>query len=233
VERPEQALGLLGYVRLLRRVTPCALAPLSALTCLLVASPAFVQALASTPFSAPPPDAIAAPLRDLLAPDGSKVALGATTLEFWWVRTLPVSGPPAWSHVAEGTLIGAVRVSGSFKEIRGKTVKAGTYTLRLGLQPQNGDHLGVSSFREYLLLSPASADTDPKPLGFDGTVAIAKQTLGASHPAALSLDPPVATMAAGTAYTNELEHRGLVFAVPTAAGTPLKFGLILVGVIEH
>jgi hypothetical protein len=148
---------------------------------------------------------------------------------------LPLTGPGAisWSQAAEGALVGAVRVTGAFKEIRGKTVKPGVYTLRYALQPQNGDHLGASAFREHLLLSPAAVDTDLKPLGFEGAVAISKQTLGASHPAALSLDPPVSTAAVLSSYTNELDHKGLTFEVRTSTGGTLKFGVILIGVIEH
>jgi hypothetical protein len=231
VERATQAIRVLGHVRLLTSVRLRALASLLVLSS-VTAAPAFGQ-LAATPLATPPPDDISAPLKALLAPSGTKVAIGATTLEFWWVATLPVTAQAAWSGLGEGAIVGAVRVTGTFKEIRGKTVKSGVYTLRFGLQPQNGDHLGASPFREYLLLSPAAADVDPKPLGFDGTVAISKQTLGASHPAALSIDPPVATAAAGAIYTNELEHKGLVFSVPTNGGGALKFGLILIGVIEQ
>ena len=146
------------------------------------------------------------------------VSTGATTLEFWWVSALPSKGPTAeWSQVAEGTLAGALRVTGPFKEIRGKTVTPGIYTLRFGLQPQNGDHLGASPFREFLLLSPSGVDSDPKPLGFEGTVALSKQTIGASHPAALSIDPPVSTAAPLSAVTNELDHKGVTFEILTAA----------------
>jgi hypothetical protein len=198
------------------------------------AAPAHAQ-LTVSPGSSPPPESVAAPLRPLLSTDSHEVVLGSTTLEFWWVNALPVNGggPVDWGQVAEGALVGAVRVTGAFKEIRGKTVNPGVYTLRFGLQPQNGDHLGASPFREYLLLSPASADTDPSPLGFDGTVAISKQTIGTSHPAALSLDPPVSSAAVLSVHTNELEHRGITFEVKTEPAGSLKFGLILIGVIEH
>jgi hypothetical protein len=202
---------------------------------LLVLVPAAARAqLTAAAASAPPPEEIAAPIRALLAPAGAKVIAGAGTLEFWWVTTLPVSGsgPPDWSQVAEGTVVGAVRVSGAFKEIRGKVVKPGVYTLRLGLQPQNGDHLGASANREFLLLSPATVDQDTRPLGFDGTVALSKQTLGASHPAALSVDP-AATTAPLSTITNELDHKGVVFEVKTSSGGALRFGLILIGIVEH
>jgi hypothetical protein len=205
----------------------------AAALCVLVPAATHAQITAAARTVAPPAE-LAAPVKALLGP-ATTVSAGTASLEFWWVTALPVSGSGAfeWSQVAEGTLVGAVRVGGAFKEIRGKTVKPGVYTLRLGLQPQNGDHLGASPFREYLLLSPAAVDADPKPLGFDGTVALSKQTVGASHPAALSLDPPVATAAALTAVTNELDHHGVVIELKTSAGGSFRFGLILIGLIEH
>jgi len=182
----------------------------------------------------PTATAQAVPLPDELQPaikaaigtggGGAKVVIGATTIELWW-------GAPAaasWDALEEGALVGAMRVTGAFREIRGKTVKPGVYTLRYGLQPQNGDHLGAAPNREFLLLSPAAVDPDAKPLGFDGTVALAKQTTGTSHPAALSIDPPSATDAPFTTYTTDPDLKGVVFEVGK-----LKFGLILNGRIEH
>jgi len=197
-------------------------------------SPLFAQ-LTAERVAAPAPDEVAASIRSTLSGDAIKVTTGAATLELWWARALPVSGsgPADWSQVAEGAVIGAVRVTGPFKEIRGKTVKPGVYTLRYGLQPQNGDHLGASPFREYLLLSPAVADVSASPLGFQETVAISKQTLGTSHPAALSLDPPVSTAPPLSPHTNDLDHKGITFEVKTTGGGSLKFGVILIGLIEH
>ena len=122
-----------------------------------------------------------------------------------------------------------MRVSGDFKEIRGKAVKPGVYTLRYGLQPQNGDHLGISTFRDFVLLSPAALDRDPKALGFDGVVALSKEVIGTAHPASLSLDPPEdAPGAALSVYNNELGHEGVVLQIES-----LKFGLIVSGLIVH
>ena len=226
MERSEQTVSVLGNVLVL-------IAPALVLGALLAAVPVAAQATA-VPLASAAPDSVAPSIRQLLAPQGHKVSLGDTTLEFWWVSSLPVSGsgPADWSKVAEGTVVGVLRVTGAFKEIRGKAVNPGVYTLRFGLQPQNGDHLGASPFREYLLLSPVSADQDPKPLGFEGTVAISKLTIGTSHPAALSLDPPVSTAAPLSSYKNDLEHQGITFQLKTTSG-PLTFGLIVVGLIEH
>ena len=143
-----------------------------------------------------------------------KVVAGDATLEIWLVDKLESSGGPGWSGVESGTLVGALRVGGTFKEIRGKVVKPGVYTLRYGQQPQNGDHLGISPFREFLLISPAAIDTDPKVLGFDGVVALSKEVIGTAHPASLSLDPPEdAPGAVLSTYKNESGHEGVVLQI--------------------
>lgn len=165
--------------------------------------------------------------------------VGEATLDIWWAQAIELSADgPGWSNVESGTLVGAMRVAGPYKEIRGKVVAPGVYTLRCGLQPQNGDHLGISTFREFLVISPASIDTDPKVLGFDGVVALSKQVIGTSHPAGMSIDPPEdAPGALLSAYKNEHGHDGIVFEVPRrAAGKPagtVKFGLIVSGTIVH
>ncbi len=180
------------------------------------------------PLSDKAPAELAADIASRLAP-AARIAIGAATLDVWLVDKLELSGGPGWSGVESGTLVGAVRVSGEFKEIRGKAVKPGVYTLRYGQQPQNGDHLGISTFREFLLLSPAAIDADPKVLGFDGVVALSKEVIGTAHPASLSLDPPEdAPGAVRSTYRNENGHDGVVLQVGS-----LKFGLIVSGLIVH
>ena len=192
-----------------------------------------------TPLPETSPSQIAPAIAALLQQSGIKAIVGGATLDIWWAQAiaLTVDGP-GWSSVESGTLVGAMRVSGSYKEIRGKVVAPGVYTLRYGLQPQNGDHLGISTFREFLVVSPAAVDTDPKVLGFDGVVALSKQVIGTSHPAGMSIDPPQdAPGALLSTYKNESGHDGIVFEVPRsldgkAAGT-VKFGLIVSGTIVH
>ena len=176
-----------------------------------------------------------------LSPGGVRVTVGANALTFWFVKQLPASADATagagsakvagWADVKEGTLVGAVKIDKDFRDIRGRVVKAGTFTVRYGIQPANGDHLGVSPYREFLLLSPVAIDTDPAPRGHDGTVEISKEAIGGSHPAVLSLDPPVSTAAPLSLTTTELGHKAITLEVPTAGGG-LRFGLVLIGKIE-
>lgn len=198
-----------------------ALSVTSALALLLAIAPAV------TPLSDKPAAELAAGIASELVP-AARVAVGEATLDIWLAKAVQGGGAD-WSAVESGTLVGAMRVGGAFKDIRGKVVKPGVYTLRYGQQPQNGDHLGISQFREFLLLSPAAIDTDPKVLGFDGVVALSKEVIGTAHPASLSLDPPQdASGAPLSVYKNELGHEGVVLQIGA-----LKFGLIVSGLIVH
>jgi len=200
---------------------------------------AFVAVLDAQPkvssLAEKPPADLAPAVASLLQATGVKTVAGGATLDLWFVQTIATNGDgPGWSNVESGTLVGAMRVSGAFKEIRGKVVAPGVYTLRYGLQPQNGDHLGISTYRDFLVISPASIDQDPKVLGFDGAVALSKQVIGTSHPAALSIDPPEdAPGAVLSTYKNDSGHDGVVFEVPRKPAGTIKFGLIVSGLIVH
>jgi len=193
--------------------------------------------LSGATHSDPLPAQLAPAVAAQLTPGGVRVAVGANALTFWFVKQLPASTEAAagkvasWADVKEGTLVGAVKIDKDFRDIRGRVVKAGTFTVRYGIQPANGDHLGVSPYRDFLLLSPAGVDPDPAPRPHEGLVEISKEAIGGSHPAVLSIDPPVTTAALLSVSTTELGHKAITLAVP-AAGGALRFGLVLIGKIE-
>jgi hypothetical protein len=199
------------------------------------------QALTATKATAPPPSDIAPAIATLLSPDGISVTVGDVPVTLWWVKALPLetapSGSPKWSDVSEGTLVGVFTVGGTWHDIRGYVLKPGAYTLRFAMQPQNGDHLGVSPNREFLLLAPAAADTAPGVVGAKAAVDLSKKAVNRAHPSALSLDPPVATRPALSPVSNDIGLDGVVFAVPTSfQGMPvgeIAFGLILRGTIQQ
>ena len=216
---------------------------LAVAVCVAAALTARAAAFEASRHKEPFPSDLAAPIAALLAAgDGVRVTFDKNTvLDFWWVKALPAkagSAAATWNDVEEGALVGAVRVSTDFRDIRGRIIKPGTYTLRYGIQPQNGDHLGISPFREFLLLGPAALDHEAPPRGHEGTVEISKQSIGGSHPAVWSIDPPVADpkQPVLSLHKTELNHEAVIVEVPvardgTAAGT-LKFGVVLVGRIE-
>jgi hypothetical protein len=199
------------------------------------------QALTATKAAAPPPSDLAPAIATLLSPDGISVNVGDVPITLWWVKALPLetspSGSPKWSDVSEGTLVGVLNAGGTWHDIRGYVLKPGVYTLRFAMQPQNGDHLGVSPNREFLLLAPAAADTAPGVAGAKAAIDLSKKAVNRAHPSALSLDPPMATRPELSPVSNDIGLDGVVFAVPTSfQGKPvgkMAFGLILRGSIQQ
>jgi hypothetical protein len=172
----------------------------------------------------PIPTEVAAAVAAKVAPAGVRATAAGATITFWWVADLPGA---SWTDVREGTLIGVVKLDADTRDIRGRMMKAGVYTLRYGIQPKTDDHFGISPFRDFLLLSPAAADTDPATRDHDATVQLSTQTLGGKHPAVLSIDPPVAKDAPLSVYTTDLGHKSLIVEVGK-----LKFGIVLIGRIR-
>jgi hypothetical protein len=206
---------------------------LALLAILAIADPSALAGITAAPHTDPVPGTIAPPIAALIAPGGVRAKAGSVTLDFWFVKQLALKGgATAWSATDEGTLVGAVQVSAAYSDVRGRLIKPGVYTMRYGVQPDNGDHLGVSPFRDFLLLSPAAIDTAPAPRGHEGTIETSKQTIGGSHPAVLSIDPPAAKEPVLSTHKTDLGLEALVVEVPGPGGTPVRFGIVLVGRIE-
>src|SRR5690606_8836893 len=92
---------------------------------------------------------------------------GGPLAEIWLRKAIPASEKPAgakgaiqFPFLAQGELLGAARLLDEAGDYRDQVIEKGVYTIRYGLLPVNGDHLGVSPFRDYALLLPADKDKD-------------------------------------------------------------------------
>jgi hypothetical protein len=94
-----------------------------------------------------------------------------------------------------GQLIGVIRFPEGSKptDFRGQALKPGTYTLRYGLQPDDGNHLGTTEFgtRDFLVGCLPKADVDPKRVeDIKDLFKLSAQSAGSTHPAIFLLLPP-------------------------------------------
>ena len=151
------------------------------------------SALVAEPLTAASPDSVAPAVRARLSPTRVTVSTGGHHARVLVRERAPDQGvkrrngvrsPRARSPACSGS-------PGPFKEIRGKTVPPGIYTLRLGLQPQNGDHPRRVALSRVPPPEPRRRGQRPEAARLRSTVALSKQTLSASHPAALSIDSAV------------------------------------------
>jgi hypothetical protein len=83
------------------------------------------------------------------------------------------------------------------------------------------------------LPSPVADDTSSAPAGYDGAVALARKASRRAHPASISIDPPSSSASPNSATTNDLGHQVAIVSIATSAGSPLTFGLVVEGTIEH
>jgi hypothetical protein len=122
---------------------------------------------------------------------------GGVLCEVWMRKEVPTSATPqqlkagvTYQEVPETTLLGVMQVAAPMTDYRKQKIKPGVYTLRLGFQPSDGDHMGTAPNKEFALVTPAADDKDPGPLGNakDLQERSAKAT-GGSHPGVFLLFP--------------------------------------------
>ncbi len=139
------------------------------------------------------PDEVAADIASLMAPESYKVTHGKrTTCELWLRRAVPVQASFAPTDTVlypfdVGQLVGVVRFPRKTSDFRNQEIAAGVYTLRYGLQPVDGNHVGTSETRDFLLLLPAGEDKDPAKLEMENLYKISRDAAETTHPAIMPL----------------------------------------------
>ena len=192
--------------------------------------------------SAKPPQPIAAPISAAL--DDQAISLssdGKPFFEFWFRKPLPLAKAPgdgtlAIDTVAEGTLLGVLRIDQPRRDFRDEDLPPGVYTLRLGIQPENGNHQGVAPTRTFALLIPAANDTKLDPIPHNELMKVSATINAAKHPSNLNLQPvdDVSGDFPRLDEKNDAQHKVLLLKLPAQVGdshdqTTLSFALVYQG----
>jgi hypothetical protein len=167
---------------------------------------------------------------------------GAAVADVWLRKSIPTkensagSSDTIYSGLGTGTIVGVLRFPNGGSDFRGQSIKAGSYTLRYALVPQDGNHMGVSTYRDFLVLSPVAADTEiDKPMTFEALVALSKKASGTNHPAVLSLNPATESKVYPTAVRDDQGHWALQVKAQGNSGAGdrgFAMAIILVGKSE-
>ena len=94
-----------------------------------------------------------------------------------------------YRELGESTLVGAVRFPDVWSDYRKQKIKAGVYTLRMGWQPMDGDHMGTAPFNEFCLLAPAAKDQSADHMPAKALHELSAAAVGSSHPGVMLLFP--------------------------------------------
>lgn len=118
-----------------------------------------------------------------------------TAYEFWLRSEIPVTSAPespakSLDVVKQAALIGAVRIGSDSRDYRDDELAAGLYTMRFGLQPSDGNHLGTAEFSYFAVLIPAKYDARPDGItDYKAMVKASSKGTSTDHPLILSLRP--------------------------------------------
>ncbi len=159
------------------------------------------------------------------------------TCELWLRKSVPAQAKKdselAYPQIPESALVAVIHFFQTAGDFRGHQVPAGFYTLRYALIPDDGNHLGVSPNRDFLLLIPAQSDSDPSAtFKFQELVAMSAKTAGAKHPSPLSF-PPADKASAGAVAKDDQDHWIFSAALKLASGDELPFALIVKGTAQQ
>ena len=144
------------------------------------------------------PESVPEAARALVAQEGVSVKSGDGVVISLWMRSAPFDGEPAsgfgirFDNIPEGAFLGVLEFPQRGSDFREQAVPPGVYTLRFGLHPEDGNHMGVAPSRDFALLSPVDKDLDlAKNYDFDGIVELSAD-VGNPHPTVARLELPEA-----------------------------------------
>ncbi len=189
------------------------------------------------------------PLADSSVPDAVRQSLDTkgyrltlddpkSTIELWLRRSVPAASGKESDNIvypefAESTLLGAIHFPNAASDFRGHKIPAGFYTMRYELMPDDGNHLGASPNRDFVLLIPAASDTDPSAsYKYQELMSLSAATGGTKHPAPLSL-LPADKPGNGTVARDDQDHWIFSGTVKLSNGKDLPFALIVKGTAQQ
>jgi hypothetical protein len=205
---------------------------------LCFAASASAQDYKAATSAAPVPPEISSAIRGLLSPTSTSVAGpgGSPYCEIWMRTSIPAAAQPSsalgvnYGTLVDGELVGAIRFDVAVKDFRNQPVKPGTYLMRYGLQPVDGNHQGVSDYRDFLLLTPPDQDTSPDNLAENPMYVLSRKTTTTGHPSVWSLVPTDDAPASlpGTKQNTD-ENFSAVYFQAAVGTSPTKIGLVIFG----
>lgn len=182
------------------------------------------------------PSELAAPVRDALSGNALQVTGPKGPLcEIWLAKPIAPAPTPdtslgvTFGQIPQGSLVGAVRFDAAASDYRGQAIKPGVYTLRYMLQPVDGNHQGVSPYRDYLLAVPAAVDASAGAMATSALLDASRKASATGHPSVWSLEPPDTPPASMPAIVHQDSDDSWVVFFQAPLAKPVPMGLIVVG----
>ncbi len=163
---------------------------------------------------------------------------GSVICELWLRKSLPTSAKKdvsgaIYTQIPDSALIGVISFPKGGGDFRGQAVKAGAYTLRYSLHPIDGNHLGISPVRDFLVMVPVADDKDvDAQYKFEDLMKLSAKAGGTTHAAPLSL-VTYEGKAEPAISENEYEHVTFSAKMKTSSGGEMPISFIVKGKAEQ
>jgi hypothetical protein len=208
------------------------LTTLAGVVLLAIGHPAGAGEAAVKVVPSPPPEEVPAEIREALTKDGFSFSLdGKVVAEFWMRASVPTRENESgglgvtFKKLEVGTLLGVVRIAETWSDYRNQPIQPGLFSLRYGVQPADGNHMGVSEYRDYLLLLPIAEEKElERAFTIDDMIPLSFGAAQAAHPAVLALFPVNKEVNQPELLKNDLDQS----MIGVKAGT-LVLGLVVIG----
>jgi hypothetical protein len=178
-------------------------------------------------------------LKKALEPKGRRLSFAdGVYCEIWLRASVPAGKtdqPGAvYSSLAESTLIGVITFAKATTDFRGQSVKPGSYTLRYALHPADGNHMGISPIRDFLIMLPVAMDPNPDAtFKFEEMTKTSTKVTGTNHPGVLSLVQIDKAPAIPKISQDESNHIVFSASLKSQSGAVVPISFIIKGHAEQ
>jgi len=178
------------------------------------------------------PDSFSSDMKGLVDQGSYTVSVdGETSAHFWFREDPQLASTPSselgvtFGQIESGSLVGVIQLVQTWSDYKENSIAPGDYTMRYCVMPADGNHMGVSPYRDFLLLIPAAEDTDPNAVfDYAEMVSSSVQATGVPHPAVLALFPIWEEVTEPTLTKNDLDQWTLAVKLGDQV-----LGLVVVG----
>jgi len=186
------------------------------------------------------PEALAEALKPEFATDAFTIQDGETNaMTLWFRKEIPVKASAeqiknglTFREIPEGTLVGMVKFEKAFVDYRKQELPSGTYTLRVAVQPDTGDHKDTAPHADFVLLSQIADDKSLEVVELKDIVRRSLKVTGSDHPAVMLLFPHFGKETDAKLVPKENGVQCLQWKRPVksdAGDSMLGFGLVVAG----
>jgi hypothetical protein len=177
-------------------------------------------------------------LKKALEPKGWRISLAdGPYCEIWLRAAVPGGKTDAagavYTWIGESTLLGVITFARATTDFRGQSIKPGSYTIRYAVHPADGNHLGISPVRDFLLMLPVTTDPNPDAqFKFEELTKLSTKVTGTTHPGILSLIQLASAPAAPKLESDDNNRMAFSAAIKNQPGAAMPISFVVKGHAE-